>query len=622
MSHFGTNSNGIKKTPTEWLPVGKQIGELSNLWSGRSDLIAYAGTELASPAPALYNPASYEIEVNTEVAFGKTKPGMIADLTIRDNQYDYPKAVGAIFHEACHARFSRWSMENAFAELTENQYQALILLEESRIEAWGVRTIPSNRYFLSACALEIVLGDAKESLIALSNTRASAHLAGLVLARIDAGVLERSDVDKIASIVEEKLGEELLGQLQVLWRQAQAHDNHTDASAMYPLAIEWDRLVSEKAKENGEEGEDGEPTDEGDPGEGEGEGKGKGGRPGEGTGKGEGGSGRSKSIEEMLEEIKNAQENAEIKANDKLTDQQVREEWAETAKSKATDAKEKTEHLKASQRVFGEQETDKSNGSSSTLQETRKPNSAERASAVKIARLLEKAKYRNRTEKQVTAIIPPGKLRTRAVIQQQALKAKGSIQQVETWRKTIRKHTENPNLTIGVMVDISGSMGMAMNPMASTAWIMSEAGRRVQAKTAMVYFGSGVFSTLRKGQHLDEVKVYNAPDGTEKFDEAFQALDGELDLLHSTNARLLVVVSDACFTGDQIVKTKKWLDRCKSAGVGVLWITYEAGLYAKEVTKNSDAIVVAVKGDITAVAEIIGKAGADALTKAGTRLGR
>jgi hypothetical protein len=53
-----------------------------------------------------------------------------------------------------------------------------------------------------------------------------------------------------------------------------------------------------------------------------------------------------------------------------------------------------------------------------------------------------------------------------------------------------------------------------------------------------------------------------------------------------------------------------------------LWITYEAGLYAKEVTKNSDAIVVAVKGDITAVAEIIGKAGADALTKAGTRLGR
>lgn len=617
MSHFGNNANGVKKTPVEWLAVGKQIGELSNLWSSRDDLIAYAGTEMGSPAPALYNPTSYEIEVNTEIAFGKTKPGMIADLTIRDNQYDYPKAVGAIFHEACHARFSRWSLEGAMEELTKNQYQALVLLEESRIEAWGVRTLPANRYFLSSCALEIVLGDVDTTLITLSDTRATAHLAGLVLARIDAGVLERSDVEKIADIVEAKLGEELLGNLQVLWRQAQAHSNHADASAMYPIAIEWDRLVSEKAKENGEEGEDGEPTDQ--PGEGEGEGKG--GKPGSGEGKGKGYS-RGKSIEEMLKEIANAQENAEIKANDKLTDQQVREDWAEQAKGKSADAKEKTDHQKASQRVFGEPETDKSNGSSSTLQETRKPNSAERASAVKIAKLLERAKYRNRTAKQVTTIIPPGKLRTRAVIQQQALKAKGSHQQVDTWRKTIRKHTDNPNLTIGVMVDISGSMGSAMKPMASTAWIMSEAGRRVQAKTAMIYFGSGIFSTLRRGQHLDEVNIYNAPDGTEKFDEAFQALDGELDLLHSTNARLLVVVSDACFTGDQIAKTKKWLDRCKSAGIGVLWITYDAGLYAKEVTKNSDAIVVAVKGEITEVAEIIGKAGADALTKAGTRIGR
>jgi len=612
MSHFGNNSNGVKNTPKEWLAIGKQIGELANSWSGRSDLIAYAGTELDAPVPALYNPRSSEIEVNTEISFGKTNPKFIADLTERDNQYDYPKAIGAVFHEACHARFSRWSLEQAHKDLTPSQYEALNLLEEGRIEAWGVRTMPSNRYFLSACALEIVLGEVDETTLgAMTNTRGMAHLAGLVMARIDAGVLVASDVAGVTAIIETALGSDLISKLESLWRQAQAHELHADATPLYPLAIEWDRLVSEMEKEKGEDGD----------GDGDGEGGDGDGTSGSGEGKGKGGS-REKSIAEMLKEIENAKDLTEIKTNDKLTDQQTRDAWADEAKSRAEKSDERKAHKEAGQRVFGEPETITESGSFSKLQETRKPTSAERASAVKIAKMLEKAKYRNRSMKSINSVIPPGRLRTSAVVQQQALKAKGSNQQVETWSRTIRKHTENPNLSIGVMVDVSGSMGRAMKPMASTAWIMSEAGRRVQAKTAMVYFGSGVFSTLRKGQHLEEVRVYDAPDGTEKFNDAFVALDGELDLLHSQNARLLVVVSDACYTGEEVRHTRSWLERCKSAGVAVLWITYDAGVYAKEVTKNSDAVVISVSGAITAVADIVGKAGADALTKAGVRVGR
>jgi hypothetical protein len=613
MSHFGTNSNGVKATPKEWLPIGKTIGELANTWSGRTDLIAYVGTKLDAPVPALYNPVSSEIEVNTEIAFGTIPPSFIPDLANKDNQYEFPKAIGAIYHEACHAKFSRWSLEQSSKDLTKKQNQALHLLEESRIEGFGAKAIPTNRYFLSSCALEIVLAEFDvDKFSAVSETRALAQMAGLVLARVDAGILFLSDVSVIAEMLETKLGADFIEKLRSLWLQAQAHENHYNATDLYPLAIEWDRLVSERAKEKGED-------DTGCSwGEGEGESSGE----GEGEGEGEGGKGRSKTIEEMLKEVQNAKENAEMTANDKLADQQEGEHSKEKAKSKSNATEEKNKHKAVGQRVFGEKETIGSGGSGSRLEETRKPTSAERASAVLIAKLFMKAKYRNRTETKINSIMPQGRLRSRAMVQREALRSKGIMSQVETWRHKTRKHTETPNLSIGIMVDVSGSMGSAMKPMASTAWILSEAGRRVQAKTAMVYFGSGVFPTLRVGQHLEEVNVYSAPDGTEKFDLGFQALNGQLDLLGGTSARLLVIVSDACYTNEEIKACKSWLQRCKQAGVGVLWITYDQGVYANAVIEGSDTQLVKVKGAITEVAEIVGKAGAEALTKAGMRIGR
>jgi hypothetical protein len=621
MSHFGKNSNGIKQTPKEWLPIGKAIGELANTWSGRSDLVAYVGTKLDAPVPALYNPTSSEIEVNNEIAFGNLPVSLISDLSQRDNHYDFPKAIGAIYHEACHAKYSRWSLEQSSKDLTPKQNEALHLLEESRIESFGAKEIPTNRYFLSSCALEIVLGEFDvDNFSKTSQTRAMAHLAGLVLARVDAGILFRSDVAVIAEMLETKLGIDFIEKLRELWLKAQAHYDHYNATNLYSLAIEWDRLVSERAKEKGEDDTFGcfpvpnDETGEGESGTGESETE---------SGKGESNKGNEKSIEEMLDEVRKAKEKAESRANENLIDQQIGEHDKKVSKARADSNKETETNRKSSQRVFGEPETSVRNGGSrSSLVETRKPTSAERASAVLISKLLMKAKYRNRTETKIKSVLPQGRLRSRAVVQREALRSKGILTQVETWTHKTRKHTETPNLSIGIMVDVSGSMGSAMKPMGSTAWILSEAGRRVQAKTAMVYFGDGVFPTLKVGQHLEEVNVYSAPDGTEKFDLGFQALDGNLGLLSGNSARLLVVVSDACYTDTEIKATKHWLQRCKQAGVGVLWITYDAGIYANAVIEGSDTQLVKVKGAITEVAEIIGKAGAEALTKAGQRLGR
>lgn len=631
MSHFGVNANGVKNTPKEWLPIGKAVGELANKWSDRTDLVAYVGTDLKAPAPALYNPTSSEIEVNNEIAFGSISPKLIPDLSDPENHYEVPKAIGAIFHEACHAKFSRWSLEGSSKDLTRGQNEALHYLEEIRIENWGAITSPTHRYFLSACALEIVLGDLKKEgnivLLALAKKREVAKLATLIMGRIDIGIIDKADVEDLVKVFEKLLGEELIANLRELWLQAKDHSNHLDITAIYPLAIEWDRLVADESKggkggKGGDKGKgkgkgEGEPDPDSDPtsDEGEGEGKGESDDTPDFT---------EKSIEEMLDEIEKAKDNIEVRSNEKLTDQQIDKFWKDHAKSRSDKANEKAEHKKSGQRVFGEPETEKggTNGSGSKLVEVRKPNSEERASAVKIARQLSKARYRNRTETKINSVLPQGRLRSRAVVQREAYRSKGILTPVETWKHKTRKHTETPDLTIGIMVDVSGSMGSAMKPMASTAWILSEAGRRVQAKTSMVYFGSGVFPTLRVGQRLEEVNVYTAPDGTEKFDLAFQALNGQLDLLDGKSARLLVVVSDACYTREEIEATRHWLDRCKKSGVGVLWITYEAGLYVAEVAKGSDTQIVKVGTSITEVADIVGKAGAEALTKAGNRQGR
>jgi hypothetical protein len=170
------------------------------------------------------------------------------------------------------------------------------------------------------------------------------------------------------------------------------------------------------------------------------------------------------------------------------------------------------------------------------------------------------------------------------------------------------------------MTDISGSMSSAMEPMAVTNWVMSEASRRIQARVASVYYGEGVFGGLRPGEHLEKVKVYAAPDSTERFDEAFKALDGALDLLRGNGARLLVIVSDFCYTPDQLRAAEKWLARCKQSGVAVINLPYGNSSYSKSMAehKSNDMRVLDSAADPSTAALQIGHEAAKALTAIGT----
>ncbi len=591
MAHIHARATRAQATPPEWLRTGAQIGRLANVWAGRGDLVAYVGPGAGGPAPACYNPQLIEVEVNVDVAFGPgIKPDQIEDLNERDSQFDWPRASGAIFHEALHARFSRWDLVKAKEELSDKEFEAINLLEESRIEAQGVLMYPENRPFLRACALDIVLEDARANLKELTSTRAAAQLAGLTLARLDADVLERDDVEPIAIIIEDFLGEDLLKGLRSVWNRFQMHDVHHNPAPLYELAKEWVKLVEDAAAERGEP-----ETNEASP-------------------------EMQQFIEELMDALSDAAEATSINAQEDVNDQQTSEEWKEIANTKSSRARESKDHRDIASDVFS-----KGTGpmpgtrTASRLVEKRVPTGSERAAAVKVAQLLEKAKYRERDAQDVSSVLPPGRLRTRAIVQGAALKSKGVMAQTEPWRRTVRKHTDDPTLSVGVMVDISGSMSSAMQPMAVTAWVMSEAAKRVQARCAMVYYGQDVFPTLRPGQNLSEVNVYSAPDGTEKFDRAFKALNGSLDLLSGSGARLLVVVSDGCYTGDEVEKAQKWMQRCHESGVGVLWLPFDRDGYAQMITRGTDAVILADTLDPAKAATAIGAAAAKALSKVGTR---
>lgn len=594
MAHLKHGETKAGATPKEWLSVGRDIGLLANKWSMRNDLVAYVGPGAGGPAPACYSPTQAEIEVNVDVAFGiGIKPEKVGDLTTRRKQYEFPKATGAIMHEAFHARFSQWSMPKAFEDLERDEYEALILLEESRIEYQGALAMPNARPFLRSCAMDIVIADMKEEMANATQTHSLSNIVGLVFARIDADIIDAHEVVAITDKVVSELGADVVERLRAIARTFQTHTKHNDATELYPLAKEWAKIVRELAKERGDD----QPNDKG----------------------GKGMPIPAEIAEAIMEALSEGAE--EVVANNfaEMAEQEQAEDWKEQVKAKASDAKEQAENREIAHKVFSKSTGPGGSRTNSKLLEQRPPRTDELIASTRIGQYLDKAKYRERDEKQVQSIVPPGRLRTKAILQNKALRARGVNTQVEPFKRTVRKHTDDPTLNVGVMVDISGSMGSAMQPMATTAWVMAEAVNRVQGNCAMVYFGNDVFPTLKAGQRLKEVSVYSAEDGTEKFGNAFSALDGALNLLHGNGAKLLVIVSDGQYTNDEQTKCKEIVSKCKEAGVAILWLPFDRGANAKYLGGDYAEVIDNITNP-TEASEIIGRACERVLTKVGQRV--
>jgi hypothetical protein len=595
MAHYVNRlDERTSKTPTEWLKICSQIGVVVNTWSGRHDLVVYAGSDAGYGHTACFIKSSAEIEINTPVAFGEwATPEFVGDFTQRTTHFDWANATGVIYHEALHARYSEWNIE-ALGAMPEEVFSAFSVLDEARIERLGVIAMPENQVFLRSSALSLALGELDDEAIEkLSEVRQVAMVCALALARVDAGVLKLSDVRATYEKSLEVLGQELFDELRSVWVEFQKLRT-SEVERGRELAEKWLELLKEADPE----------------GEGSGEGEGE----GEGEPTDEKGKGKGKSV--IKDTLKDDASNSSTDVQQDLNEQQTKEEQQQdlNQRNKTQERKDKTKN--EANKVFSTSSGGGTGSSHSRLQQVRPPKGNERANAVRLSQMLEKAKYRERSITEVKSVFPAGRLKTRIAIQNSAMKSKGIHSELPAWRQTKRKHTDDPTLSIGVMVDISGSMSSAMESMATTAWVLSEAGRRVQARTAMVYFGQDVFSTLKVGQKLEQVSVYTAPDGTEVFGRGFDALDGHLNLVYGEGVKLLVVVSDGHYTGGELNNAKQAVKLCADNGVAVLWLSPQTGwgksLGGEIVGKNG---VVVENLDVKEIANVIGRSATDALLK-------
>ena len=613
MAHYKVKGKSRLRTRTsttnpEWLRICSQIGRLVNDWSWRSDLAVYGGEDSAEgQAVAAFYGDIAEIEINLPKAFGTaTRPETIGDFYQRETHYEFPMTTGIIYHEALHARHTNWDFEILKEQLDDTEGRAFMLLEESRIEARGVIEKSENKLFLRASALEMALEGVDEAELSKMGGEIwqVAQLAGLSLARYDARILERDDVMDIYKIVVATLGEDLYKELRLVWTEFQTITGKEQDKAIQ-LAKKWVELLRQADPE-------GEPTGGGSVFE-ESEDE-------SGEGESESGSGVSEAVQKLLDKMSESALNAELSANDELLDQQTKEKWNEESKARQSETQNRNQKRHKANQIFDKSHNETGSGSNSRIHERRLPTGSERASAVSIAKELEKAKYRERSVHTRKTQMPMGKLAMRNAIQNKALESMGKRGELPEWKHKTRKHTDDPTLRLGVMVDISGSMGSAMESMGQTAWILSEAGRRIQAKTAMVYYGSGVFPTLRVGQRLHEVSIYTAPDGTEKFGEAWEALDGELGLTFGDGVRMLVIVSDGQYTAPQRLNTIKALTECRQSGVAVLWITPKNcyGGTAREMIQTAGWGVHLDQMEVGEIAKQVGKSASEALGKVGT----
>lgn len=603
MAHFGARKEKPVVTPPAWYQVNSEITGLVADWSGRNDLIVSVGPD-AGGGTAFFVPTAHEIQVNTEAAFGLVGPEYIGDLRTLEVQREFPAAAGAILHECMHARNTLWSFPDALEELGQSGYETMHLLEEGRIENIGVEDFPVYVPFLRACAMGIALKDYLDPPAdmdePISGTRAAARVLLLAMARVDAGSLSGSDVLELRKLVSEMLDEELIKKLREIWVRFQRIRDYSpqgDLPLMYQLTREWEALIDEAAKSEDQS---------------------------------------EAAAQQFLRDLANAMAgaagDAQTGAAQDIQDQKTVERREEKARQKAEDQKQKGKAARASEKVFGSGENKQGGQGLSTGTEASKarvvservPTSAEKAAAAALGRALEKAKYHDRVETISRSTVPPGRLRVAVGMQQDALRSAGrtfEASRMEPWRKIKRRNTIDPNLTVGVMTDVSGSMSQAVKDMAICTWMLAEAVARIGGKASVVYFGNSAQPGLYPGQRPDVVSTWNAPDGREAFEEGFLALDGKMNLLRGTGARMLVVVSDGWFKNGQREKSEEYLKRCVAAGVAVTWIGYGDAEVAEALCARVGGDAVSfVNPAATAIdtGSLIGQAAVRALTVAGS----
>jgi hypothetical protein len=211
--------------------------------------------------------------------------------------------------------------------------------------------------------------------------------------------------------------------------------------------------------------------------------------------------------------------------------------------------------------------------SAESLGTPRAPTEDERALARAMGEALRRARFRDRSLTTRMSATPPGRLSGRDAMLGAAQRSRGAVVTARPFRSTVRRRVPEPPVTLGIAVDVSGSMWWAEDIMATVAWAGAHAVRSVHGRSASVLFGTGVTPLAYPGCPPAQVTPFSADASWENFSGAFAALDGALNLTRGAGVRLLVVVSDGEFVGDgQPEAAADAVARVRRGGGHVLWI--------------------------------------------------
>lgn len=558
-----------------------RLNQIVGRMSGRSDvLLTVLWDRPDITTPAWFTPKQAEITLNGDIALAGADPDDI-DPTTEPGRLANPVIAGLTAHESAHARSTRWTTA-VTADTPRLVVEAATLLEEPRIEAGHIRHRPQDRVLLRAATRHIILADRPDDATDGEDLWRAATAVALILGRVEAGILSDTDAAPAMPALRDALGDDRLTQLRELIRAAVALDDD-DAAGLLDIAARWVSaldLPPDSATGSGAPGTrmpgaacGSASTILDNPGPG---------APAAGSGAGSrpGGFGESLTIAVAAvaaDTSDDAHTEAAARADDltgadREAAARAEAEAAARAEARAAEATARREADTAAALVFGHGYSP-TGGGRSPITGWRAPAPAERAAVNKLATALRHAQFRERDMSVVDSPIPPGRLIGRAAMQQAAQTALGLPVTAAPFRQTIRRATTRPQLRIGIMVDVSGSMGWATGPMATAMWILTNAVHRIGGRAATTAFGYTTTPISSPGRLMPRVPILDADDGTEEFIGAATALDGALNLATGHGARLLVAVTDGQLVGPgQRSGAERIIARLTAAGTGVLHI--------------------------------------------------
>ncbi len=196
-------------TPTgPWLKLSAALTECVADIAQRQDLLVQCAPGAGRGAPGCFVPALASVELDgTHLG---ADPGTCDPARPSDRER-YPALWGVLVHEAAHADHTHWEVPAGSSDAAAS---AAVLLEESRIEARHLRRRPGDRHWVRAAIRTLVLADFADAAMTKWD---AAHAAGLLLARVDSGVLDADETTEVATLVEKVLGRTRLTKLRRIW---------------------------------------------------------------------------------------------------------------------------------------------------------------------------------------------------------------------------------------------------------------------------------------------------------------------------------------------------------------------------------------------------------------------